>query len=148
MTQRAPFWFGQLPELMAGERWMAHYPANRTQGKRAVGGGLHVSSQRVMFAPNALDRSLGGKAWSCRLDDIVNIGVEPPHRRIVELFSGAWAVRLRIELQTQGTELFVVSQVRARVDELRGLCETTTGRPLAPQTDGRSEFPAARLVDR
>ena len=53
-------WFGPPPELRLDERWVAHHPANRSQGKRAVGGGLHFTNHRVLFTPNVIDARLGG----------------------------------------------------------------------------------------
>ena len=65
------YWFGPPPDLADDEHWLAHVAANRTQGKRAVGGGLHVTNHRLLFSPNLIDARLGGKPWSCALADIV-----------------------------------------------------------------------------
>ena len=48
MSELPAYWFGAPPELRDGEQWVAHHPANRTQGKRAVGGGLHFTTQRLL----------------------------------------------------------------------------------------------------
>lgn len=142
MSELPRFWFGPPPELSDGESWVAHYAANRTQGKRAVGGGLHYTTQRLLFAPNAIDSRLGGKRWECALADIEGLGVEPGKFRITELFSGGIAARLRVELRGNHRELFVIASPEARVAELRNLLATSG---LSAGTASAS-LPEARVV--
>src|ERR1035437_2714950 len=109
-TQDLPrFWFGPPPELLPGEEWVAHHPANRSQGKRAVGGGLHFTTRRVLFCPNAIDARLGGDPWSCSLGELTGASVEPGRFALGELFSGGLRDRLRVEVRAKAPELFVVS---------------------------------------
>jgi hypothetical protein len=132
------YWFGPPPELAENERWFIHLAANRTQGKRAVGGGLHVTTQRLLFCPNVIDARLGGKPWSCALSEISSVGVQMRRFSLVELFSGGLADRLRFDLRDGGRELFVVSQPAQRAAELRALLG-------APEPD--VELPRARLLE-
>ncbi len=132
------YWFGPPPALLPDEKFVASYPANRTQGKRAVGGGLHLTTRRILFCPNAIDRSLGGKPWECAHADISGVGVEPKRFSLLELFSGAFANRLRLHLGER-VELFVIRDPAARVDELNELLGGDL--PTAP-----SDLPSARVV--
>jgi len=118
MSELPRFWFGAPPQLRDGEQWVAHHAANRTQGRRAVGGGLHFTTQRLLFSPNVIDSKLGGQRWECALGEIETLGVEPGKFRIMELFSGGLAARLRVELTDGRKELFVISAPEQRVAEL------------------------------
>jgi hypothetical protein len=132
------YWFGPPPDLAVDERWVVHLAANRTQGKRAVGGGLHVTNHRLLFSPNLIDARLGGKPWSCALGDIVGVGVQ--HRRfsLLELFSGGLVDRVRIDLRDGRRELFVVDRPEQRAAELRSL--------LSIPEPG-ADLPSARVIE-
>lgn len=135
-TELPKFWFGPPPELGADETWSAHHAANRTQGRRAVGGGLHFTTRRVMFSPNRIDAALGGESWSCALTDIASLGLQPGKFSLLDLFSGGLRTRLRIN-----RDLFVVRSPEATLAELRDLVAAQTG--SAPPSD----LPAARIVE-
>jgi hypothetical protein len=132
------YWFGPDPHLAHDEAFVASYPANRTQGKRAVGGGLHFTTQRLLFSPNLIDAGLGGKAWECAHADVTAAGVEPGRFSLLELFSGALAKRLRVEIGERA-EFFVIRDPQARAAELSELL----GGNLPPR---RTELPSARVV--
>src|SRR5215207_2526049 len=131
------YWFGPPPQLADDESWVTHLPANRTQGKRAVGGGLHLTNQRLLFSPNVIDAKLGGKPWSCMLFEIASIGMQRRRFSLLELFSGALADRLRFDLQDGRSELFVVSNPAQRATELRELLHVP---------DCSAELPVARVI--
>lgn len=137
-------WFGPPPELIENEHWVAHHAANRTQGKRAVGGGLHFTTHRVLFSPNAIDARLGGKAWSCLLSEIQGMGIEPRRFSLLELFSGGLAERMRLELRDGTRELFVIRKPAERIDELRALLAAGDKEDHA----ATSPLPEMRVVDR
>lgn len=115
------FWFGAPPELLPDEQRVAHHAANRSQGKRAVGGGLHFTTERVLFCPNAVDARLGGRAWSCAIAEVAAVGVEPARYSLLELFSGGLRARLRIDVEQRGPEFFVVSSPAQVAAELQAL---------------------------
>lgn len=143
MSELPAYWFGAPPELRDGEQWVAHHPANRTQGKRAVGGGLHFTTQRLLFSPNVIDSRLGGKCWECELGEIEGLGVQPGKFRITELFSGGLAERLRVELSADRTELFVISAPAQRAAELQHLLAGVRSASAATVP-----LPSARVVKR
>ena len=120
-------WFGPPPELEAGEEWVAHYAANRTQGKRAVGGGLHFTNQRVLFCPNAVDRSLGGQPWECAVAEVSSVSAEPGRFSLAEIFSGGLRTRLRIDLRNGATQLFVVARVAEAQEKLNAVLAAPNG---------------------
>jgi hypothetical protein len=131
------FWFGPPPTLAENERWLLNLPANRTQGKRAVGGGLHVTNERVLFCPNVIDARLGGKPWSCQNSEITSIGIARRRFSLLELFSGGLADRLRFDLVDGAQELFVIKDPTRRASELCAMLHV----PPA------SELPAMRVVE-
>lgn len=130
-------WFGPLPTLPEGEEWVAHYAANRTQGKRAVGGALHLTTRRALFEPNTMESGLGGRPWSCSRDEIVAAGIQPRRFSLFELFSGGLVDRLLLELKDGGRELFVINGLGARFEEIRAIL----GVPLAQR-----QLPNARVI--
>ncbi len=136
-TQLPRFWFGPPPELPGDETFVAHYAANRSQGRRAVGGGLHFTTQRVLFTPNRIDASLGGEAWSCALTEIASLGVQPGKFSLLDLFSGGLRARLRIN-----RDLFVIGAPETKVTELQALVTKQTG------STPPSELPPARVLER
>ncbi|MFT4628809.1 MAG: hypothetical protein ACI8PZ_007505 [Myxococcota bacterium] len=84
--------------------------ANRTQGRRAVGGSLDVADGHLWFRPNAFEAMLGGEAADIALDRIAGVGVEPARWSPLELFSGGLRSRVRVELADGSRELFVVGK--------------------------------------
>ena len=131
------FWFGPPPTLADNEHWLLNLAANRTQGKRAVGGGLHVTNERVLFCPNVIDARLGGKAWSCQRVEITSIGIARGRFSLLEMFSGGLTDRLRFDLVDGEQELFVIKDPTRRARELCAMLHV----PPA------SELPAMRVVE-
>lgn len=82
--------------------------ANRTQGRRAVGGSLDLCDGLLVFRPNAFDRALGGEPVDIALAQVVDVGIEPGRLSPMEFFSGGLRSRLRVQLADGTTELFVV----------------------------------------
>jgi hypothetical protein len=133
----SPSWFGPLPKLAEGEEWVAHYAANRAQGKRAVGGALHITTLRTLFEPNTMESGMGGRAWSCWRDQIVAAGIEPGRFSLLELFSGGLVDRMLLELSDGRRELFVINQLGTRFEEIRSIL----GVPIAQRA-----LPKARVL--
>lgn len=132
------YWFGPPPALAPDEKFIASYPANRTQGKRAVGGGLHLTTQRILFCPNAMDSRMGGKPWQCTHAEITGVGVQPGRFSLLALFSGALVKRMRLHLGER-VEYFVIKNPEARAAEINGML----GGELP---DAPSPIPSARVV--
>ena len=132
------YWFGPPPVMVDDERWVSHLAANRSQGKRAVGGGLHLTTQRLLFSPNVIDARLGGKPWSCALSEIASVGIERGRFSLLELFSGGLRDRLRVDLHDGRRERFVVASPAQRAAELRD-------RLQVPESG--AELPSARVVE-
>ena len=130
-------WFGPLPALPDGEQWVAHFAANRTQGKRAVGGALHITTVRALFQPNQMESGMGGRPWSCARKEIVAAGIQPRRFSLLELFSGGLTDRLLLQLEDGRRELFVINHLATRFEEIRAIL----GVPLA-----QSELPNARVI--
>lgn len=106
------------PSLQEGEIVVVEFLANRSQGWRAVGGKVWITSHRLLFLPNAVDVRTGGQEFSCRRSDIRWIDVEPPTTSGGP-FSGGLRRRLRVELADESTELFVVNRVETLVQTIR-----------------------------
>ena len=102
------------PELHGRELVEWAVRANRSQGNRAVGGRLFLTSERLVFVPNRLDDVLGGESWSRSRQDVDDVAVEP---RGLNPLSGALRRRLRIVFP-DGVEFFVVPRVAELVQSL------------------------------
>ena len=110
-------WFNQI-ELLDGEEIVLSYPSNHSQGKRAVGGKLFVTNQRIAFAPNRFDANLGGLAFDIPLSMVTSITTDPPRIRLVEIFSGALRTRLAIHGGIDQVNFFVVSHPEIVVNQI------------------------------
>ncbi|MGE0550481.1 MAG: hypothetical protein AB7O24_04765 [Kofleriaceae bacterium] len=133
------FWFGPPPALVDGESFVVHHAANRLQGKRTVGGGLHLTTQRLLFTPTVFDARFGGNAWSCTLAEVVSVGVQRGRFSLRELFRGGLVDRLRIDMADGSRELFVVTNPGQRAAEFREHLQ------VPPPS---AELPAARVIAR
>ena len=90
-------------------RGTATYPANRTQGWRAVGGHLLLTNQRLCFCPHGFDRATGSKSWECELTTMSSVSMAACGR---QPFNGP--SRPRLEVDCAGvSEFFVVKNVPA-----------------------------------
>ena len=108
VTKPANFWFNDL-QPSEGEQILISYPANHTQGKRAVGGKLFVTNHRIAFAPNRIDAQIGGLPIEIPISEITSVSTDKPRFSITEVFSGAFRTRLAIHRQPMCSEFFVVS---------------------------------------
>jgi hypothetical protein len=113
----------ELPDwLEAGESLIWSRRANHTQGPaRAVGGRLFLTDRRIVFVPHAFDRDLWGRAWSCPLSEIAEVGEEP---RTWGLFDGGMRRRLRVTPNRGDKALFVVNKLRDAVQQIRAAAIT------------------------
>lgn len=105
-------------------------PCNRTQNRRrAVGGKLFVTTQRLCFLPHSFDAELKGEATEIPLDEIDRVTTDPPFDDVVDrlrrpldtLFGGGLRTRLRIATTDGETELFVVSDVHSAIEEIESV---------------------------
>jgi hypothetical protein len=103
------------PVLNPDEQEIGTYRANRSQGTRAVGGHLLLTDQRVLFYPHGLDRSSGGKGWTCDLASITSVALTERGRNP---FDGSMRRRLKIECD-RGTEMFVVNKAETIAAAIR-----------------------------
>jgi hypothetical protein len=74
------------PSLTAGESILWHAVANwGDDNTRQVAGRLFVTSRRLVFVPNALERFTGESSWECLISD-ATVSVGP----------GSWNTRIPI----------------------------------------------------
>jgi len=91
--------------------------ANRSQSRnRAVGGKLYLTDRRLLFCPHWVDAVFGGRTWNNPLSQVSSVGKEPRSGGL----GGGMRDRLRIELSDGGVELFVVNDLDAVIERLRG----------------------------
>ncbi len=112
------FWFNK-PLLCRDERLLFEIPANRSQGRRAVGGKLFGTEKRIVFVPNRLDALLGGTAAEIPVAAVAAVTDSTPRYTISEVFSGAFRSRLSIRTNDHQIHLFVVEQLRERIELVR-----------------------------
>jgi hypothetical protein len=106
-------------ELQQNELLVTSFRANHTQGRRAVGGSLHLTTQRVVFRPHIIDRATGGTTWEAPLSAITDVSVAPKGGG--GNFDGSLRDRLAISTGLD-TSLFVVNKlpdVIAKIDFTR-----------------------------
>lgn len=108
-------WIG-APRLNGSESVVWRKLANRTQGRRAVGGCLFLTEARLLFVPNHIDAVAGGKRWETPLELVRAVGRQDPDGG---LFSGGMRTRLRVDT-VAGTELFAVGQLDEVIARLNG----------------------------
>ena len=116
-------WFNEV-QLFDGEKIIFSCPSNHTQGKRAVGGKLFVTNQRIAFIPNRLDANMGGMALEVPVSEITSIGTDKPHFTITEIFSGAWRTRLAIHSSDRAPQYFVVNDPAVIASKIKTAVET------------------------
>ena len=107
------------PTLHAGEIVLWRLKANMDQNGLARGGLLTVTSARIIFTPNRLDKRMGGRDWSVASGEIR--GCEAADRVPKSVLAGGLRRRLRIMLEDGAQELFVVrdaGQAAGRLSEL------------------------------
>lgn len=101
--------FVAKPKLEPGERVLSSLRANRSLGKRAIGGRLLVTHRRLIFSPHVVDRLLHAESWSWPLTAIDEVGAAA--RTLEQPLSGGARRRLEVKLVDGGHESFVVNHV-------------------------------------
>lgn len=113
-------------DLSDGEWLLEAIRCNRTQNRRrAVGGRLFVTTERLAFRPHTFDDGLAGRAVTLDLDDVDRVTTEPSRRSLRRflaapldaLFGGGLRPRLRVETADRA-ELFVVSDPTATAERI------------------------------
>jgi hypothetical protein len=94
--------------------WKAN--ANSLQGRRALGGRLYLTNERLLFNPHFVDAMTGGRQWSVDCSEISAVGREErdPHRPVASV-----RAVLRIEMSDGKEERFVVNRLDEVVARLR-----------------------------
>ena len=103
----------QFDEETVLERW----GANHTQSsRRAVGGHLYLTTQRVIFEPHGLDAALEGSYWWAMLDRISDVGRQK--RDFSQPLGGSFRDRLKIVLNDGTEELFVLNKLDTIIERI------------------------------
>lgn len=121
-----------------GEQVLKTYKANRTKSEgRAVGGKLFLTDQRLLFEPGSVDSKTGAEKVSIDLDNITKVSTESSGGRGLKdtLFGGGMRDRLRIGINDQTAELFVVSKLSKVKDEIKTIIQ---GGRINPEESGTS----------
>lgn len=104
---------GQNVSLLPGEQKRERIVANHVQDGRAYEGNLHITSQRLIFAPWPASRARGGGPATVRLSEISEVDVAP---RGSNRLDGSLRRRLRVTKSSGEIELFVVWRPQKAVD--------------------------------
>lgn len=121
-----------------GERVLKSFKANRTQPEAlAAGGKLFLTDQRLLFEPGSVDSKTGGEKASIELNAVEKVSKESSGGRSLRdtLFGGGLRDRLRIDVDDQTTELFVVSNLSTVKDDINTVIE---GGLIEPKESGTS----------
>ena len=95
--------------------------ANRVQGRRALGGRLYLTNERLLFNPHLFDAMTGRRAWAVDLSDVTVIGKEERDPRRLSKLRPV----LRIETSAGERELFVINRLEEVTARLRTALEAT-----------------------
>ena len=99
-------------ELRDSESLIFRCRSNRSVGRRALGGHLYLTNQRLVFEPHLIDRLLSREGFlDVPLARVAAADVAP---RGARLFDGSRRPRLRVQQAGELEELFVVN----RADDL------------------------------
>jgi len=93
----------------------ARWFANHSRGSNAVGGVLWLTSLRLVFIPNRVERFLRRAEWTSRLDEIIEVRVANAG---LNRTNGALRRRLAVR-RRDGVDYFVVNKVEAVVASVR-----------------------------
>jgi hypothetical protein len=109
-------WWLAKHEAREAESVVWSIKANRTQGKRAVGGKLFITTERVLFSPHLVDAALGGKRAAIELSSLIAVERQPKGG---DRLAGGLRDRLRLVIDGAPDELFVVNQLDVAIQRLR-----------------------------
>jgi len=113
-------WWLADHKALPDEKILYSCMANRTQSpNRAVGGKFFLTNKRMLFCPHWIDFALWGRKWSADLKQIKAIGIEP--KGGPDIYGGAIRDRLKITLQDDKVELFVVNNLNKTLEQLKTL---------------------------
>ena len=104
------------PQLFGSDSVIESWRANHSRGKRAVGGCLHLTSNRLVFVPHLFERILGTDTWAIEVTDVGGVGVTDASGG---LFDGSLRSRLRIEVNGGPDEHFVVPRPTEVAEAIR-----------------------------
>ncbi len=97
------------PDLQPQETVLATINANRTQGRRAVGGRLFLTTTHLRFVAHRFDRMLGGRDLAILRREISSASVAD-RSGVGDVFAGG--TRRRLQVDARGSvELFVVNRL-------------------------------------
>jgi hypothetical protein len=99
--------------------WKAN--ANRLQGRRAPGGRLYLTNERLLFNPHFFDAMTGGRGWAVHLSEVTAIGREERDLRRLSRLRPV----LRIETSAGEHELFVINRLDEVTARLRTAVEAS-----------------------
>jgi hypothetical protein len=125
-------WHSGLP-LHDGEQVVYAKPANRTVGRRAVGGRLVLTDRRIAFVPNRVEQHApvfgfsAGEIWATDLGSIEEVAVAPARIRPMTVFSGEWAKGLSLTLSTGPPQRFNIPKPARARDEIAAHLEELAG---------------------
>jgi hypothetical protein len=125
-------------ERRKGEQILRTFKANRTQSEgRAVGGKLYLTNQRLLFEPGSVDSQIGSEEISIELTAIESVSKESRGGKGWKdtIFGGGLRNRLRIDVNENATELFVVSDLSTVIDEINLTIEGGTEGETVTVTD-------------
>jgi hypothetical protein len=107
--------------LADGETLVWRAAASRQQGHHAVGGELTLTSERLIFTANRLEKAFLGWDWSAERDDIAGTGIAGRSLKGGPFTGGLLNRRLRVDLTDGTEERFVVDHPKRASERLAEL---------------------------
>lgn len=100
-------WFS-TPSLPPDETVTYRVAANLFKGRRAIGGQLTVTPERLIFMPNRLDAMTGGQRHDLALADITHVRIAPAGTKAAGKRPPGAALQPQVEIDHPGGTLVVI----------------------------------------
>ena len=143
---QAGLWHGGFP-LNEGESVLYAKRANRTAGRRAVGGRLVVTDQRIAFVPNQFEKHVSPRlelvegSWVADRDDVDDLRLAPRQIKLSTIFSGEWRTGIWVDVRSGAGQRFLVPRPTQAVAEIREALSGSGDREPPPQAETRATGP-------
>ncbi len=130
--------------LNDGERVLYAKRANRTAGRRAVGGRLIATDERIAFVPNRFEKratadlNLVDGGWVTERDNVDDVRLAPRRIGLSTIFSGEWRTGVLVSVKSGVDQRFLVPQATEASAEILAALAGSGDGGSPPQAERRA----------